>query len=491
MDIDFTAMKRRDFLSRTGAAAAACGILPLAAADGAESVPQQATGVRIGEVTHDSALVWTRLTRHAERNVRGVVIPGRMDDYRGRALPVPTVPVDELEGACPAAAGFVRLRYGRDAALVDAMATEWMKVSAEEDGIRQFPLRGLEPGAVYHFASECAARPGGQPGAVVRGRFRTAPRADAVAAVRFCVMTCQGYPDRGHADGHAIYPAMQALNPDFACLTGDLVYYDNDMPRATSQRLARYHWERMFSLPRLREFCRQNATCWLKDDHDTLDNDSWPGRKMGELTFEQGQRIFREQAPMGDGPAFRTVRHGRDVQLWMTEGRDWRSPNKQPDGADKTILGPEQKAWLKKTLLESDATWKILVTPTPYVGPDRPAGKSDNHANPGFQHEGDELRNWFAEHLGDSFFIICGDRHWQYHSVHPTAGLHEFSVGAASDEHAGGSPGLDNNFHRFHRVGGGFLSVQTERKAGASHITFRHHDTTGAVRYEFQKQRAI
>jgi hypothetical protein len=30
-----------------------------------------------------------------------------------------------------------------------------------------------------------------------------------------------------------------------------------------------------------------------------------------------------------------------------------------------------------------------------------------------------------------------------------------------------------------------------KQKDGASHITFRHHDTTGAVRYEFLKQRTI
>jgi hypothetical protein len=67
----------------------------------------------------------------------------------------------------------------------------------------------------------------------------------------------------------------------------------------------------------------------------------------------------------------------------------------------------------------------------------------------------------------------------------------QFSVGAASDQHAGGSPGHNPEHLRFHRVGGGFLSVQVKRKDGASHITFRHHDTTGAVRYEFQKQRTI
>ena len=34
--------------------------------------------------------------------------------------------------------------------------------------------------------------------------------------------------------------------------------------------------------------------------------------------------------------------------------------------------GAEQLAWLKKTLLESQATFKVLILPTPMVGPDGP-----------------------------------------------------------------------------------------------------------------------
>jgi alkaline phosphatase D len=272
---------------------------------------------------------------------------------------------------------------------------------------------------------------------------------------------------------------MLALRPEFAALTGDLVYYDNDPPRAVTPRLARYHWERMFSLPRLVEFNRRVGTYWLKDDHDTLDNDSWPGRTAGEFTFAEGQKIFRQQAPMADGPGYRTFRWGRDLQVWLTDGRDHRSPNDRPDGPGKTIWGAEQKAWFKRTVQESGATWKVLISPTPLVGPDR-KGKTDNHANAGFAHEGDEVRGWLKEHEPGNFFVVCGDRHWQYHSAHPKTGLNEFSVGAASDEHAGGSPGENADYHRFHRVRGGFLSVGVT----ADGITFRHHDVRGKVVYE-------
>jgi alkaline phosphatase D len=176
--------------------------------------------------------------------------------------------------------------------------------------------------------------------------------------------------------------------------------------------------------------------------------------------------------------------------VWFTDGRDFRSPNKMPDGPDKTIWGAEQKAWFQRTVKESDATWKVLVSPTPLVGPDR-ANKNDNHSNAGFRHEGDEIRAWLKANVPGHFFVITGERHWQYHSVHPGTGLHEFSVGAASDEHAGGTPGEDPRYHKFHRVKGGFLSVTLQREAAESRILFEHRDVLGKVVYDWQQTRRV
>ena len=97
--------------------------------------------------------------------------------------------------------------------------------------------------------------------------------------------------------------------------------------------------------------------------------------------------MFREQLPVTD-PAdsgavtYRTHRLNKDLQIWLLEGRDYRSPNTMPDGPGKTVWGERQLAWLKNTLLASDATFKVIVTPTPLVGPDD-ARKKDNHTNIG------------------------------------------------------------------------------------------------------------
>jgi len=485
---------RRAFLKTSAGLAAGALVATRTASDlsaAESSAPHQATGTRIGEVTPTSAVIWTRLTASPTRNQSGQDFVVNARQVKGDQLPRPSGPVDGLRGACPGAPGRVRVRYGTREDLADAVTTAWVDVTEATDFIHHFQLRDLRPGTRYHFASETSGIGGASPADALRGTFVTAPAADAAAEVRFCVMTCQGYPDRGHADGHAIYPAMLALQPHFASLTGDLVYLDNDAPRAYTTRLARYHWERMFSLPRLLEFNRQVGTYWLKDDHDTLDDDAWPGKQMGELTFAEGQGIFRQQAPLAAGPTYRTFRWGRDLQVWFTEGRDHRSINTLPDGPEKTILGAEQKAWLKRTLSESDATWKILISPTPIVGPDRPSGKNDNHANAGFRHEGDELRAWFKANVPDNFLVICGDRHWQYHSVHPETGLHEFSVGAASDEHAAGSPGEDPRYHRFHLVKGGFLSAKVQRQGARCTLICELRNVHGAVVHSWQQERSV
>ena len=179
-------------------------------------------------------------------------------------------------------------------------------------------------------------------------------------------------------NGHYIYPAiLDTVQPDFLVNAGDIEYYDKPGPWAKTEELAYYKWNRLFGLPNFREFYRQVPAYFMKDDHDLLKNDCGPGDTYGELTWDRGIEIFNEIFPMGEKP-YRTVRWGKDLQVWMMEGRDYRSRNEAPDGPNKTIWGEVQKAWFYKTFSESNAAFRILINPNPIVGPDR-VKKKDNH----------------------------------------------------------------------------------------------------------------
>jgi alkaline phosphatase D len=443
--------------------------------------PYTATGVKVGEVTDASAIVWVRLTENPVRNPDGLDLTGRS----GAKVPE-DVSVDSLAGACPGAPGRVRLWYNVSGDPSGGKTTDWADVHAENDFTHQFHLTGLRPRARYSYAVIAAGTEGKSVTRPFNGWFHTAPAAGDPADVTFTVITGQMYRDLDDPRGFTIYESMKALRPDFLVATGDTVYYDNEDPVATTVPVARYHWDRMYSLPRIVEFHRGIPGYWMKDDHDTYADDCWPGQdrpKMLPMTFEKGQKIFLEEVPMGD-TTYRTFRWGQGLQIWLVEGRDFRSPNTMEDGPEKTIWGSEQMEWLKRTLLESDADWKILISPTPIVGPDRKS-KADNHANAAFAYEGNAFRRWAAENLPDGFYIACGDRHWQYHSVDPETGVEEFSCGPASDQHAGGSPGKDPKYHRFHRMKGGFLSVSVAPREVKSAIAFRFHDVNGDVVYEY------
>jgi alkaline phosphatase D len=314
---------------------------------------------------------------------------------------------------------------------------------------------------------------------LVEGGFKTAPSPYESERVVFTVSTGQAYPDQDAVGGgFRIYDAMLKLDPSFFVHTGDILYYDR---LAKALPLARWHWARMYSLPTNVEFHRQVASYFIKDDHDTWMNDCWPTQKtrfMGDFTFEQGLAVFREQVPMGDR-TWRTFRWGRNLQIWLVEGRDYRSPNTMPDGPDKTIWGKEQKEWFRRTVNESDATFRMLISPTPIVGPDR-KNKHDNHSNKDFEHEGDEIRQFISKQK--NMYVICGDRHWQYVSVDKDTGVREYSCGPASDEHAGGWSN-DRRYpeHRYLNVTGGFLSVTVDRLQGKPTVIFRHHGVDGDV----------
>ena len=354
-----------------------------------------------------------------------------------------------------------------------------MKVSAETDFSALVKVANLTADTEYEVRTSARAI-GSEIASTLSGKFRTLPD-EVKSSFRLAVGTCQDFPDRDGPHGFDLYRTMLQRNTNAFVMAGDVVYYDK---LARSVPLAYYHWQRTYGLPTLVNFHRQVPTYFLKDDHDTYVNDTWPGTRFKwteEFTFEDGQRIFKQQTGL-PSPAYRTFTIGKELQVWLMEGRDYRSPNNAPDGPEKSIWGTEQKAWLAKSLAESSAKFKVLISPTPIVGPDR-ENKKDNHSNDVFATEGNEIRKLLATY--PNLVSVCGDRHWQYHSVDPATGLHEFSVGPASDRHAGGwnPKEFREDIHRFLRVAGGYLEIELSGNADGRTLTLRHLDTAGTQQH--------
>jgi len=477
------------------AAPVAPALLP-STAEASDEAPYNAQGERVGEVTDHSAIVHTRLTASPRRNDHGYVFPGARHGTPTKELKEMKWPkgmtIDQLEGECPGKAGKVRVWYGTDAKLANAQVTPWAQAVAKSDFTHQFKLDGLRSNTVYHYAVDMAASTGTATRRGATGSFRTAPKATDWGTAKFTVITGQDYVCHDIREGYRTYQAMKQWAPDFLVSTGDSVYYDTEPPLVTSVPLARYHWHRMYSLPTLVDFFRSSSGYWEKDDHDSFEDDDWstrPPHRVDPMTYQDLAPIFTEQVPMGP-KTYRSFRWGKGLEIWLVEGRDFRSPNSDPDSPQKTIWGKEQKAWLKRTVETSDAQYRVLISPTPIVGPDEPGrdffrfpgGNGDNAINASFGSEGNEIRQWAGKLK--NFYEICGDRHWQYHTICPKTGMHEFSCGPVTDTHIVKAFPADPRYHRFLRFLGGFLSVSLAGSVDEPTLTFRFHGVDGKVLYE-------
>jgi alkaline phosphatase/alkaline phosphatase D len=446
-----------------------------------------AQGLLAGEVTQTSVILQTRLTA-----------------------------VPELTGGDVAGApGVGRFEIATNEALRDARQTGWLTANADGDFILKSAVDGLRPATQYFYrvvygADNARTRPSSI------AKFKTLPAASAAAPVDFILTSClnyaffqegtKGQPGYQGRDKKLGYPALEPLlklEPDFCIIDGDGVYYDHPVAtRAKTQVQLRRKWHEQYVQPRFVKLFASVPTYWLKDDHDYRMNDSDPSGDY-EPSHQLGIATFREQVPVvspatPNAVTYRTLRMGRDLQLWFVEGRDYRSPNAMPDGPEKTIWGAEQKAWLQRTLKESDATFKILVSPTPLIGPDD-GSKKDNQVNQrGFRHEGETFLAWLKDNgiAPGQFFIVCGDRHWKYHSKHST-GFEELTCGALNRENSrmGRAPGDPKStdpqsdvqqLYTDKSPSGGFLRVAVVPGSGTrkSRIEFTHHDDLGAKLYQ-------
>lgn len=109
----------------------------------------------------------------------------------------------------------------------------------------------------------------------------------------------------------------------------------------------------------------------------SVTNNWYPSEILGEPQYKEGEeadimaknslKAFYEYNPMMDQQLiYRNYRAGKHIEFFFLDLRSYRDINPLGNSTDpKTIFGREQLDWLKTSLKESTATWKVISNHDP------------------------------------------------------------------------------------------------------------------------------
>lgn len=373
-------------------------------------------------------------------------------------------------------------------------------IDRERDLTGRVVLRALEPATRYHYEV------GGGTGRV-RGSFRTAPA--VLADARAHLLWSADLGGFGHCrdveDGYPIFRSMARRAPDLFLFVGDTIYADRicgSPPHAAgvdfiASTLEEFHKKHRYNRadPGVQELFRVAAVYATWDDHEVRNNFAGPSEPLMPV----GRRAFLDYWPIESPPdepgrLYRSLRWGRNVEIFILDTRQYRTPNASPDGPDKTMLGAAQRAWLLERLRASDATWKLVVSSVP-LGMFTGGGAADGWSNvnlfgyprrsrAGFVHERDLILTALQERGIRNVVFLSGDVHHAElirHELAPGYAIHEFVAGPLAARQ--GYPRfLDRSLGSRSLAGVGFANNFGEIVADGETLSVRIRDGSGAVR---------
>jgi alkaline phosphatase D len=355
-------LTRRQFLARSACAMAAAGLGSIAKPYLSRAAERPLiAGIQSGDVEANSAVIWARADR-----------PARL----------------RLE--CSGVESFASIIR---TASIDALP--------ERDLTAKLLIDGLPPGQDIFYRVCFEGLDAGHTGAVQTGRLRTAPAQRRNISFLWSGDTAgQGWgidPGRG---GYRTYRTMLANRPDFFIHCGDHIYADCPiegelkLPNGETWRNLVTE-EKSVVASSLDQFRGNYKYNWLDehfrafhaevpmlaqwDDHEVTNDWSPLGASDASGYAEDGssrlvaraRRAFHEfmpirRMPAQDGRIYRKIPYGPLLDVFMVDMRSYRdsTANKGED-RDTCIFGRTQLAWLKRELVASDATWKVIAADLP------------------------------------------------------------------------------------------------------------------------------
>ncbi len=327
---------------------------------------------------------------------------------------------------CKIVASLSRVQHGPQEVTSSAAS------AADNDFTAIIKVTDLKPDTAYFYVLRLAAAAGGDP--LASGRLRTAPAPGSPTKIRMVFGGGAGFVPQHER----MWKTMSAHSPELLLLLGDNVYID----QPTSLHRQRYCYYRRQSRPEFRKLLETVAVYSIWDDHDFGTNDCSGGPAIDDPEWKRPVwKIFTENwanPGYGGGPeqpgCWYTFQRA-DVQFVMLDGRYYRDHDGSPA---PSMLGPVQKAWLKQTLADSQATFKVICSPVPWDF--RTKGNSRDTWN-GFQEERDEIFSLLARQNIDGVVLMSADRHrsdaWQ---IERPAGydLYELNSSRLTNQHVHG-----------------------------------------------------
>lgn len=215
----------------------------------------------------------------------------------------------------------------------------------------------------------------------VIGRTHTTPETGS-RPIRFAVLSCQHF-------NHGFYTAYQNIlnddNVDFIVHLGDFIYEepspkivkiirDDILLKNTLNAIAldeyRDRYKLYLSDVNLRQVRQMFPFIHIWDDHEFFDNyngfDSFSTESARALNAAQA---YREYIPIDEIPdasspfgynIHRQFKIGDSLELFALDTRQHRNLQLATKTAP-TMIGDKQKTWLKESLAESSATWKMVL----------------------------------------------------------------------------------------------------------------------------------
>jgi alkaline phosphatase D len=363
---------RRRFLQTTAAAAAFSSVGGIATPflSRANDRPSITLGVQSGDIAVDGGVVWARADRPSRMQVEFATTDSFKTVHSG---------------------GFVD-------ALPESDFTAKMLIADLPSGQDIF----------YRVRFQDLSSPT-TVGEAVTGRFRTAPSdRRSISFVWSGDTAGQGWGIDESRGGMRTYAAMLKNRPDFFIHSGDTIYADGPiaaeqkMPNGEiwrnivtedkskpAETLAEFRGNYKYNLldKNVRAFNAQVPMLAQWDDHEVTNN-WWPGEPLTRpehqrkkyveknvlLMAARAGRAFHEYMPMREtlvepGRVYRKINYGPLLDIFMLDMRTYRGAN--AEGKEETygpashFLGPQQMAWLKRELLNSRATWKVIAADMP------------------------------------------------------------------------------------------------------------------------------